>query len=126
MDDKRTERIIGAAVKVHRILGPGFLERVYENELAHELRTLGAVVQQRVPLPVLYEGVVVGDYIADLMIDSAVLVELKALVALQSNHVGQCIHYLTATQLPLCLLLNFGASRLEFKRITNRGAARSA
>jgi GxxExxY protein len=112
-----TERIIGCALTVSNALGAGFLEKVYENALAHELRKAGiAVVQQR-RVTVTYDGLIVGDYAVDLLVQDAVIVELKATNAVADIHRAQCINYLRATGLHLCLLLNFGNPRLEIKRL---------
>jgi GxxExxY protein len=112
-----TERIIGCALTVSNALGAGFLEKVYENALAHELRKAGiAVVQQR-RVTVTYDGVIVGDYAVDLLVQDAVIVELKATNAVADIHRAQCINYLRATGLHLCLLLNFGNPRPEIKRL---------
>jgi GxxExxY protein len=110
-----TEQIIGAASKVANVLGCGFLEKVYENALAHELRKLGFDVKQQLPIPVLYDGVVVGDYCADLVVNGCIIVELKAIRALDEIHSAQCINYLAATKLPICLLLNF-SRKVQIKR----------
>ena len=112
-----TEKIIGCAYTVSNILGSGFLEKVYENALAHELIKAGLKVQQQVPIQVLYDGLVVGYYLADLLVEDCVLVELKAIQGLEDVHKAQCINYLKATGLRLCLLLNFGTTRVEIKRI---------
>ena len=97
--------------------GAGFLEKVYENALAHELTKVGLSVQQQAPLQVYYDGQVVGDYFADLFVEGSVLIELKAVKNLDGIHKAQCINYLKATGLRICLLLNFGTPRLEIKRI---------
>ena len=79
MDDKEiTERIIGCAFKVHRVLGSGFLEKVYENALFIELNKSGLPAQQQAPVPVLYEGQKVGEYYADILVDRKIVCELKA------------------------------------------------
>ena len=114
-----TERIIGCAFQLHNSLGCGFLEKVYENALAHELRKNKFEVQQQESVKVRYDGVVVGDYIADLMVDRKVLIELKAIKRFDEIHMAQCINYLKATNLKVCLLLNFGPSKLQIKRISN-------
>jgi GxxExxY protein len=112
-----SERIIGCAMTVSNALGAGFLEKVYENALAHELRKAGlAVVQQR-GIVVIYDGVTVGEYAVDLLVEETVIVELKATKAVADIHRAQCINYLRATGLHLCLLLNFGNPRLDIKRI---------
>ena len=112
-----TEKIIGCAYRVASKLGCGFLEKCYENALAFELRKLGLRVQQQVPLKVWYDGeIVVGEYVADLIVEDLVLVELKAISGLESIHSAICINYVTATKLPICLLINFGR-RVDVKRI---------
>ena len=123
-DDRRpdqldgvTEGIIGCAYRVSNTLGAGFLEKVYENALALELRKAGIDVDQQVPIKVRYDGVVVGDFVADLLVDHAVIVELKAVKKLDAIHVAQGLNYLKATGCKLCLLLNFGTSRVEIKRL---------
>ena len=112
-----SERIIGCAFTVANTLGVGFFEKVYENALAHELRKAGIIVLQQHGIAVVYDGVVVGNYAADLLVEGMVLVELKAVSALDSSHKAQCLNYLKATGLPLCLLLNFGRPRLEVRRL---------
>src|SRR5215207_3450415 len=95
-----TERIIGAAFKVANELGYGFMEKVYENALAHELKKAGLQVEQQSCIHVYYDGVLVGEYIADLLVEGSVLVELKAIKALDEIHSAQCINYLAATGMP--------------------------
>jgi GxxExxY protein len=112
-----TEKIIGCAYAVSNTLGAGFLEKVYENALAHELRKAGLKVFQQQAIQVLYDGVVVGDYIADLLVEDCVVVELKAVKALDEIHQAQCLNYLKATGFHLCLLLNFGSRKVEVKRL---------
>ena len=112
-----SERIIGGAFAVSNTLGAGFLEKVYENALAHELRKAGLHVIQQHDIRVWYDGVTVGVYNADLLVEDAVLVELKAVRALDAVHRAQCLNYLKATGLGLCLLLNFGNPRLEIGRL---------
>ena len=114
-----TEKVIGCAFTVSNGLGAGFLEKVYENALAHEIRKAGLSVVQQYGVPVYYDEVMVGDYVADLLVEAHVLVELKAVKALDKIHLAQCLNYLKATHLPICLLINFGKPRLEIKRIIN-------
>ena len=114
-----SEKIIGCAFIVSNTLGVGFLEKVYENALTHELRKAGLTVEQQHNVVVHYDGVVVGTYTADLLVENAVLVELKAVTALNTVHSTQCINYLKGSHLWLCLLLNFGSTRLEIKRLVN-------
>ena len=100
-------------------LGVGFLEKVYENALADELRKAGLVVEQQFGIVVYYDGAVVGQYAVDLLVEGSVMLELKAIRALDGVHDAQCINYLAATGLPLCLLLNFGKPRVEIRRFVN-------
>jgi len=116
--DALTERIIGCSYTVLNTLGPGFLESVYENALAHELRKAGLGVEQQRPLTVRYDGVAVGEYKTDLLVEETVLVELKAVRALDDAHLAQCLNYLRATGLHTCLLLNFGTPKLGIKRVS--------
>ena len=110
-------RVIGCAFTVLNTLGAGFLEKVYENALAHELRSTGLKVAQQIAVKVLYHDVAVGEYFADLLVEDVLVVELKAVKALDDAHRMQCANYLRATGLRLCLLLNFGKPRLEIKRV---------
>jgi GxxExxY protein len=114
------KRIIGCAYAVGNVLGAGFLEKIYENALAHELRKTGLSVATQFPISVHYDGVIVGEYLADLLVEQRILIELKAVKDLDDIHVAQCMNYLKATGLQVCLLINFGASRVVVKRIVNR------
>ncbi len=111
-----TESIIGCAFRVGSILGHGFLEKVYENALAHELRMAGHHVQQQARIRVLYRGVEVGEYVADTLVDTRVPVEIKAAKALDDANMAQTLNCLKATGLRVALLLNF-ARRVEVKRV---------
>ena len=111
-----SERIIGCAFRVSNALGSGFLEKVYENALAHEVRKSGLEVKQQHPIKVYYDGVMVGDYYADLLVAHTIVLELKATSEMSPVFAAQCLNYLKATGLPLCLLLNFGKPRVEIKR----------
>ena len=115
--DHLTSRIIGSAMTVSNGLGTGFLEKVYENALAHQLRKAGLSVLQQRGVTVTYDGVIVGDYAVDLLVDEAVIVALKAVKAIGEIHRAQCINTLRATGLLVCLLLNFGNPRLEIRRV---------
>jgi GxxExxY protein len=112
-----TEKIIGCAYAVANELGNGFLEKVYENAMFVELAHAGLRGQQQHPVPVTYRGALVGDYIADLLVEGEVLVELKHCKALDEAHVAQCLNYLKATGLKICLLINFARSKVEIKRL---------
>ena len=114
--EKLTETIIGCAMKVHRTLGPGFLESVYQKALAYELHKAGLAVECEKPIQVTYDSVVVGDFVSDMLVEGAVMVENKAVQTLAPAHKVQLVNYLTATGVEIGLLLNFGAEKLEFKR----------
>jgi len=114
-----THKVIQCAFTVSNTLGCGFLEKVYENALAHELRKAGLQVQQQHAITVFYDGAAVGEYTADLLVDGVLLVELKAVKDLDDIHLAQCLNYLKATNLRLCLLMNFGKPKLEVRRIVN-------
>jgi GxxExxY protein len=114
-EQELTERIIRCAMKVHSVLGPGFLESIYAKALAHELREAGLKVECEKPITVKYSGVVVGEFSADKLVEEKVIVEEKAVQALAPAHEVQLVNYLTATGIEIGLLLNFGAPRLEYK-----------
>jgi len=111
-----TERIIGCGFTVANTLGVGFLEKVYENALAFELRQSGLCVAQQPDVPVRYRGEVVGVYQPDLLVAEQVLIELKATREHHDQFTAQCLNYLKATGLPLCLLMNFGQPRVDVRR----------
>lgn len=112
-----TEKVIGCVHRVSNILGSGFLEKVYENALVIELRNAGLLVEQQHSIKVLYNSIPVGDFAADIVVNNCLIVELKAVSALDNVHSAQCLNYLKATGLKLCLLVNFGKSRAEIRRI---------
>ena len=114
-----TERIIGCAYKVSNTPGNGFLEKVYENAFEYEMTKAGLIVSQQCPIQVKYEGIPVGDYIADLLVEDCVLVELKTVKQIDDSHLAQCMNYLRATGLNICFLFNYANRRLEFKRIVH-------
>ena len=116
--DPLSEAVIGRAFTVANTLGPGFLEKVYENALAHELRKAQLEVEQQARMSVRYDGVEVGEYIADLIIGKSLVVELKACKALDDIHVAQCLNYLKASGLHTCLLMNFGTPKIQVRRIS--------
>ncbi len=115
--NKITETIIGCAFKVGNTLGCGFLEKVYENALAYEIRKNGFEAEQQKEIKVYYDKIEVGDYDADILVEGKVLIELKAVKSLDDVHKAQCLNYLKATGIKLCLLINFGNPRVELKRI---------
>jgi len=115
--DKLTEKIIGCAFKVSNSLGCGFLEKVYENALMIELRDSGLKCEQQKPIPVMYHGASVGDYYADILVEGQVILEIKAAKAIDDGHQTQLINYLKATGIHRGLILNFGTSKLGYKRM---------
>jgi len=115
--DKITERIIACAYKVSNTLGIGFVEKVYENAHAHEMIKDGLRVAQQYPIKVVYDEVTVGEFFADMLVEKLVLVELKAVSELNEDHMAQALNYLRATGLPACLLINFGKSRIQVRRL---------
>jgi GxxExxY protein len=115
--DKLTETIIGCAFTVSNTLGCGFLEKVYENALAIELKAAGLQCEEQKSIPVTYRGVSVGDYFADILVEGQVILEIKASKAIDVNHQAQLINYLKATGIHRGLILNFGTPRLGFKRM---------
>lgn len=112
-----TQQIIGAAIEVHRHLGSGFLEKVYENALCLELKARGLRFSPQLQVPVRYKGHLVGSYYADIVVEGLVLCEIKALDSLLGAHEGQVLHYLKATSIQVGLLLNFGTTKLQIKRL---------
>ncbi len=112
-----TEKIIGCAYVVSNSLGAGFLEKVYENALVHELRKAGLITAQQHPINVMYDNVEVGYFEADIVVEGLVLVELKAVRGLDDVHFAQCMNYLRATGLRVCLLINFATPKIQIKRI---------
>jgi len=117
-DDILARTIVGLAMKVHRKLGSGFLEAVYRNALAHELRKTSTSFECHPSLAVMYDGIEVGIYQADLIVEGKLIVELKAVSAISDEHLAQLVNYLTATKIENGLLLNFGARSLEFRTKT--------
>ncbi len=115
-----TEKIIGCAYSVANSLGCGFLEKVYENALVYELKEKGLNVIQQKPIKIYYKGALVGEYVADLLVEERILVELKAVQDLDDVHVAQCLNYLRATGFKTCLLLNFAKPELHVRRISAR------
>lgn len=121
-----TYLIIGAAMEVHKVLGNGFLEAVYQKALEHELRLRNIPFEAQVHLPVYYKGELAGDYIADFLIDGRIVVEIKAVSSMNDAHLAQTIHYLAATNNQVGLLINFGAKSLEHRRVVNTKSQKSA
>jgi len=109
--------IVGAAMEVHRQLGLGFLEAVYQKALAYELTLRGIPFEEQKVLSVYYKGELVGEYKADFVTDGKIILELKSVSAISNAHRAQARNYLAATGLRLAILINFGAASLETKRV---------
>ena len=112
-----TEAVIGSAFEVANVLGAGFLERVYERALIRELAFRGVSAKAQVSFPVCYKGHYVGEYVADLVVEEKVIVELKCVDRFANEHLAQCINYLKASRLRVALLINFQKPKVEWKRI---------
>ena len=112
-----TYTINGAIFEVNRILGPGFLEKVYEKALLIELRERGLKAENQVPINVKYKGQSVGEYIADLLVEEKIIVELKTVEKLTKLHEAQLLNYLKATGIKVGLLVNFQNEKAEIKRM---------
>jgi GxxExxY protein len=112
-----TERVLGAVFDVSNTLGAGFLEKVYERALLTELSIRGIRAAAQVSLPVTYKGCSVGEYFADLLVEDVLLIELKCVDRLADQHTAQCLNYLRASGLTVCLLVNFQRPKVEWKRI---------
>ena len=111
-----TYKINGAIFEVNRVLGSGFLEKVYENALIEELKELGLKAENQVPINVKYKGKDVGEYYADIVVEKRVIIELKAIDSLQKIHEAQILNYLKATDFEIGLLVNFTHPKAEIKR----------
>src|SRR5271169_1177788 len=115
--DVLVERVVGAAYEVSNVLGAGFLEKVYERALMQELVLRGLNVKSQAAFPVGYKGQCVGEYLADLLIEDKLIVELKCVDQFANEHLAQCINYLKASGMKLALLINFQKPRVDWKRI---------
>jgi GxxExxY protein len=115
--EKLFEMTIGAVYEVANTLGAGFLEKVYERALVMELRLRGMRAKSQVAITVLYKGQRAGEYLADIVVEDCLLVELKCVESLGGEHLAQCLNYLRASGLHLALLVNFQRPKVEWKRI---------
>lgn len=121
-----TRRIIGCAMEVHSHLGPGLLERLYEDALAFELKAAGIRVDRQVEVRIPYKGIVLAGQRLDLVVEGLVVLEIKAVAEVADVHLAQLVSYLRGADLPIGLLLNFHASRLKeglFRRLNDRAAS---
>ena len=112
-------KIIGIAMAVHRELGAGFLERVYENAMMVAFRQEGISAQQQVAINVYFRGEEVGSYVVDILIDGKIILELKAGDGIAPAHRAQTLNYLAATNHQLTIIINFGKKSLEYERFAN-------
>ena len=111
------ESVVGAAYEVSNTLGAGFLEKLYERALINELTLRGLQTQAQVPYPVSYKGQIVGEYVADLLVDARLIVELKCVDRFAPMHLARCLSYLHASSLPVALLINFQHPKVQWRRI---------
>ena len=112
-----TYKINGAIFEVNKILGPGFLEKVYENALLFELKNRGLQADKQVPIKVTYKDNLVGEYFVDILVENQVIIELKTVEKLSNNHEAQLLNYLKATGIKVGILVNFKQTRAEIKRM---------
>ncbi len=117
--NKISEKIIGCAFTVSNTLGSGFLEKVYQNALVIELLNEGLEVEKEKAITIFYQGKVVGEYFADILVNRQIIIETKAVQSLNEIHQAQLLNYLKATKLPLGLLINFGTPKVQIKRMLN-------
>ena len=114
-----THKIIGCAMKVHSTLGNGFQEVIYQRALAIEMQKQGLNFQREMEMTIFYEGIEVGTRRVDFFVEDKIMVELKAVIALEEVHLAQAMNYCQAYNLPIGLLINFGTKSLAFKRVYN-------
>ena len=114
-----TYKINGAIFEVNKILGPGFLEKVYEKALIVELRNRGLLAESQVPIKVEYKNEYVGDYIVDILVENQIIIEVKTVETFSKTHQAQLLNYLKATGLNVGILVNFNKSRAEIKRMVS-------
>jgi GxxExxY protein len=114
-----THKIIGCAMKVHSSLGNGFQEVIYQRALAIEMESQGLGFQREMEMSIFYNGIDIGRRRVDFFVEGIIMVELKALIRLEEVHLAQAMNYCQAYNLPIGLLINFGAKSLEFKRVYN-------
>ena len=114
--DPLTRKVLSEAMYVHHVLGPGFLDSIYQNALLLRLKKLGLKVEGQQQCPVYFDDEMIGDFFADIIVEDCLILEVKAVTALNSAHEAQLENFLTATKIETGLLLNFGAKTLESRR----------
>ena len=114
-----TDRIIAAAITVHKLLGPGFLESIYEEALAIELNLMEITYQRQQAIEIRYRGSIIGRHRLDLVVANKIVVELKAVKDIDPTHIATCISYLRATHLPVGLIINYSEAKIKVKRVIN-------
>ena len=113
-----SDKIIGLAIEVHKTLGNGYLEKVYENAMMLDFYQNKIPAEQQVALPVKYKNKIIGNYYADIVVDASIILELKTVTKILPIHEAQLIHYLKSSEMKVGYLLNFGSeNKLEFKRL---------
>ncbi|HEY2933015.1 MAG TPA: GxxExxY protein [Acidobacteriota bacterium] len=114
--------VVGALMEVHRVLGPGFLEKIYCEAVSYELSQRGLLFEREVAVAVLYKGQTMGDYRCDFVIEKSLILEIKAISRLTKAHQAQALNYLAGSGIQLAILANFGASSLEYQRVVRKSA----
>jgi GxxExxY protein len=114
-----TEQVLGAIFEVSNTLGPGFLEKIYERALLRELTLRGLRAKPQASFKVTYKGGIVGDYFSDILVEDVLVIELKCVDRLTNEHTAQCLNYLKASGLTVCLLVNFQKAKVDWQRIVN-------
>ena len=117
--DALTEQVLGAVFEVSNTLGAGFLEKVYQRALLHEIRLRGIRAVAEASFSVTFKGYGVGEYFADILVEDVLVIELKCAERLSNEHLAQCLNYLRASRRTLCLLVNFQKPKVEWKRIVH-------
>ena len=117
--DSLTERVLGAVFEVSNTLGAGFLEKIYERALLRELNLRGIRASSQASVTVNYKGLCIGQYLTDILVEDVLLIELKCAERLAPEHTAQCLNYLKASGLTVCLLINFQKPKVEWKRIAH-------
>ncbi|MCX6348590.1 MAG: GxxExxY protein [Candidatus Aureabacteria bacterium] len=112
-----TEKILGCSIEVHKTLGPGFLEQIYESALIQELQSRSIPVEAQVPILIRYKNRVIAEYRLDLVVENTVIVENKAVTSLNDIHLAQVLSYLKASGMKIGLLINYAKTKIEVKRI---------